>query len=110
MADDLDALTTSLRADPRDPVTIQALADWLEEKGAAPESVRALTVDGPTVLVFGVPPTASADFRQQVGLAAQDVVDWIWRQTGQPMRFVVMDSNITLRAIKASQAQASGGK
>lgn len=102
MVDDLDALTTSLRADPRDPITIQALADWLEEKGAAPESVRALTVEGPTVLVFGVRPSASDEYRRRVAEGGQIIVDWLGKHANQPMRYVVMDSDMSIRAIKAT--------
>jgi len=108
VADDLDALTASLRADPRDPITIQALADWLEEKGAAPESVRALTVDGPTMLVFGWPEGSHSEMIKSLEGVADMIAKSLSKHSGHPVGWVVMPARITIRAIRASQAEASG--
>ena len=79
MADDLDALTTSLRADPRDPVTIQALADWLEEKGAAPETRRILQKETATTDDLELPSTEWLQARyfanQSEASALMDLLD-----------------------------------
>lgn len=50
---DLSKLTQSLESDPRDPVTINALADWIEERGGDPVSVRNLTIEDGSVIVLG---------------------------------------------------------
>lgn len=107
MVDDLDALTASLRADPRNPLTIQALADWLEEKGAAPESVRALTVEGPTVLVFSLTQeqwdTISEDeFNSMRRAIKTEVGDWLTEKSGHPVKTVLVNSGLSIRAIKAT--------
>jgi hypothetical protein len=100
MPDDLDALTTRLRSDPRDPLTIQALADWLEERGAAPESVRALTVDGPTVLVFGWPEDANPQMIRGIEDVAKVVSTDLATHTGHKVGWVVMPANVTIRAVR----------
>lgn len=101
MPDDLDALTTRLRADPRDPVTIQALADWLEERGAAPESVRALTVDGPTVLVVSMPDDTSPFRFEGCRDSWREVASWLEKQSGHPIMAVLSIGEVSIRAIKA---------
>ena len=107
MADDFDALAASLRADPRDPITIQALADWLEEKGAAPESVRALTVEGPTVLVLAIPEDSSEVRYAGFQRGWKELCQWLQERTGHPIMSSVMVGNYPIRAIKATVREAT---
>jgi hypothetical protein len=100
MTDDLGKITDNLRANPKDPLTIQALADWLEEEGAAPESVRALTVDGPTVLVFGWPDEAHLEMRRAIEDVAKAVASDLTRHTGHPVGWVAMPASVTIRAVR----------
>lgn len=103
MADDLDRITSGLRADPRDPLAVQALADWLEERGAKADSVRALAVDGPTVLVLGIgDDDLSEDYVNGVHKRWNEVCQWLANQTGSPIHSVVVPSAWTIRAIKAN--------
>jgi hypothetical protein len=52
---DLDAIMATLRSKPTDQLAIQALADWLEERGAAVGPVRNLAVSDGDVVVIGQP-------------------------------------------------------
>jgi len=103
MADDLDRITSGLRADPRDPLAVQALADWLEERGAKADSVRALAVDGPTVLVLGISDDdPSPELVREANGMWVEVCQWLANQTGSPIHSVVVPSAWTIRAIKAN--------
>lgn len=105
MTPDMEALATRLDAEPRDPVTLQALADLLEERGADPASIRALTVDGPTVLVFGYPPDSTMgdpEILEQEMNKFRELTDWLTQLSGHPVRPALLPSDWTIRMVKAS--------
>lgn len=96
---DLRALAEKLDADPADPLALQALADWLEERGAEGASVRALSVDGPTLLVFGYDhiqnwPALESD--------ARSIAEFFEKKTGHPVAWMCLPSNLTVRQIKVA--------
>lgn len=95
---DLQGLAQRLADAPKDPLTIQALADWLEDQGADPSCVRALTVDGPTVLVFGYSEPSGLESLKET---AKAVGDFLSRATGHPIVTVTMPSGYTIRQIRA---------
>ncbi len=98
---DLQALAEKLDRDPADPLTLQALADWLEERGAEGASLRALSVDGPTVLVFGY---AGVRDRPAVEATAEKVAAFFEQRTGHPVCWVCLPTHVTLRQIKVDLA------
>lgn len=60
---DLSSLTETLERNPRDAVTLAALADWIEERGGEPAEVRRLTVaDGDCIIVGNPVRSGVADF------------------------------------------------
>lgn len=101
MNPDLQALAQRLDADPKDALAVQALADYLEERGADPAAVRAITVDGPTVLVFGHPEGTTSAQAHRLGEIAEQVIKFLGDAAGVPVSFVIMPSSVTIRAIKA---------
>ncbi len=104
MNPDLQALAQKLDTDPKDALAIQALADYLEERGADPTTIRALTIDAPTVLIFGFPrdaPVPDDNFMKTV----QTTADWLAKHSGHNVRAMWMRSDITIRVIKANVAK-----
>lgn len=97
----IDALAAALKADPKDALAIQALADYLEERGADPTALRALTVDGPTVLVLGFDHTSQIKPLSEMG---KQICEFFQKHTGQPVFWVAAPNGITIRQIRAGGA------
>ncbi len=106
MTPDGQALLEAAEKNPGDRLATLALADHLEELGAAPVSVRALTVDGPTVLVFGYPEGMTEEQRHCLYQQADMVCKFLAGGTGYPVQFVVMPSSVTIRQIKVQAKTA----
>jgi|AGTN01.3.fsa_nt_gi hypothetical protein len=99
--DDLHTLASAVAKNPRDQLTVQALADWIEEKGGEGSSVRALSIDGPTVLVFGWPESYSSADIEQFRTHAERIVQFLHDQTGHPLSWIAATKELTIRQIRA---------
>lgn len=99
---DLHALASRLAADPRDVLTVQALADWVEEAGGECAPLRALWVDDGDVIVLGVDPSTSLD-RRDVVLASLNETLGAWlRGCGREVYFLAVPASWTIRQIKTA--------
>ncbi len=106
----LSDLTASLEKDPRDPVTIQALADYLEEQGAAPYAVRQLTVDGPTVLVFQHPRLWPKIQHDALLASVNSVMSFLKEASPHPLLWIVTTDDVSIKTIKATHVDALSSK
>ncbi len=94
------SLLEAAEKDPGDRLATLALADHLEELGAAPVTVRALTVDGPTVLVFGYPENATTDMVHRLEEVSDEIARYLSRECGCPIGHLVLPANVTIRQIE----------
>lgn len=101
MSPDLEAIVRRIDADPKDMLSVQALADYLEERGADPSALRALTVDGPTVLVLKAPYGAAPDDFDRIVKTLADVCKWLHEHSGHPVRPMLVPEDYTFLTIKA---------
>lgn len=98
---ELHALVAGLCDDPRDVVALQALADWLEERGAdRTASLRTLRAEDGDVILLGVEEEQTAEDVERV-MAQTDVLrDWL-RSKGKDVRFAVVSGAVTIRQFRA---------
>jgi hypothetical protein len=103
---DLDSLTASLKENPTDPVTIQALAEWLEERGGNPVQLRALMIDAPTMLVLSYPadrdPASRVAYKRNLEDLGARIAQFFFEHTGHPVEFAVVPSDVGIRQIRVS--------
>ena len=105
MSSDIQNLAAAAEANPKDTLTIQALADALEELGANAESVRALTVDGPTMLLIGYPEGRSSAEIARLEECANALCQFLSDHSGYTVGHWCHRSDITIRAIRAGVAE-----
>lgn len=99
---DLHNLVSAVEADPRDSLALSALADCLEELGANPVQVRALAIDGPTVLVFSYPPTTDGNhrFQSRIQEVVSQIMEFLKVHTKQPVKALLLPDTVSIKQIK----------
>lgn len=101
---DLYALAAKLAADPTDVLTVQALADWVEEKGGECAPLRELLVGDGDWIVVGLPGPHSLAQRDAIEANLDQVKDW-FAARGRDVLFSVMPADWTIRQIKAKKGE-----
>lgn len=105
LPDDLMALATRLAADPKDALTVQALADWVEERAGDCRPLRTLWADDGDLIVFGHPGQLTEAARRATERHLEERVAGWFRERGRDVRFVVMPADWTIRQVKAGAAR-----
>lgn len=103
MDETVRALTEAVSENPSDTLSISALADYLEERGADVSKLRVLTIDGPTVLVFGVPNHFPIERKRATNDMAVQIQEFFERESGHKVMFAVCPAELTIRQIKSER-------
>jgi len=95
----LAALAERLSADPTDTLTVQAVADWIEERGGECAPLRCLTAEDGDVIVYGMPENATQAHADQLLEVARQVQAW-FAGRGIDTTFLVLNYGITIRQMR----------